>query len=72
MDPTDVVLRIEDNDAPLITPVPTRKKRRGGRDDHAGEDSNIQFQALESGFKKQQGGFWVSLQENVTFYYHNF
>ena len=59
--PLDVVIQIEDSDAPLITTAPVKKTRRdtgGSRDAHT---SNIQFQALESGYKRQSG-FWVSLQ----------
>jgi hypothetical protein len=52
-----VVLHLEDNAAPLITPSPLSGKRRGGG---RGDDgSDIQFQAIESGYKKLQSGFWV-------------
>ena len=60
VDPTDVVICIEINDAPLISPAPVKKERRAERNGHMNKGSSIQFQALVSGFKKQQIGFWVS------------
>lgn len=53
---SDIVLRMEDNDAPLITEAPVKLKR-GARDDRKSDSSDIQFQA--SGFKKLQSGQWV-------------
>lgn len=51
---------MEENDAPLITKAPVKLKGTGGRDNRKSDNSIIQFQALESSFKEQQSGLWVS------------
>lgn len=61
VEPSDITIHIEESDLPpLITPAPVKKSKGvvgGGSKD--AQTSSIQFQALESGYKRKSG-FWVS------------